>query len=467
MKLTSKLRATVLAGLITFSVASPLNVYADSHKVITLGANLNEQQKQMVLNYFGVKESDAEVITVNNQQERQYLSGVATEEQISTKTFSCSYIEPTEDGGVQAKLANVNWLTADMVSSTLTTAGVNNANVLVCAPFEVSGTGALTGIFLAYEKTSGEKLSEEKKQTATNEIVTTGDLADEIKEQESPSGDSSTSTDDQTTSTNDQAKSEDQIAKDKAAGIVNDIKADIIKNGTKDTTQIADTINNVCNNYNVTLSDEQKQKLQNLMEDISKQDYNYDDVKDTLNNVSDNVQSRLDELEESGFFDKIKDFFSNLFRDNKNDVSEPTQESSFFQNVNPEALGDNAVIQSTQDALGSINTEEVKEQSMSLWQKFVNWVSGLFGGDGEDKSQQNNTNTQQDNNDNTNTQQQDNNTNTLEDNSEQQPVGDNSTQQQDQSTIEDQSTTDDNSQQDQSTSEDNSGIDTSGLVVTD
>ena len=141
MKLTSKIRATILAGLITFSVASPLNVFADSHKVITLGANLNTQQKQMVLNYFGVKESDAEVITVNNQQERQYLSGVATEEQISTKTFSCSYIEPTEDGGVQAKLANVNWLTADMVSSTLTTAGVNNANVLVCAPFEVSGTG--------------------------------------------------------------------------------------------------------------------------------------------------------------------------------------------------------------------------------------------------------------------------------------------------------------------------------------
>lgn len=461
MKLTSKIRATILAGLITFSVASPLNVFADSHKVITLGANLNTQQKQMVLNYFGVKESDAEVITVNNQQERQYLSGVATEEQISTKTFSCSYIEPTEDGGVQAKLANVNWLTADMVSSTLTTAGVNNANVLVCAPFEVSGTGALTGIFLAYEKTSGEKLSEEKKQTATNEIVTTGDLADEIKEQQSPSGNNSASEGEQT-------KSEDQIAKDKATGIVNDIKADVIKNGTKDTTQIANTINNVCNNYNVTLSDGQKQKLQNLMEDISKQDYNYDEVKDTLNNVSDNVQSRLDELEESGFFDKIKDFFSNLFRDNKNDVSEPVKESSFFQNVNPDALGDNAVIQSTQDALGSIDTEQVKEQSISLWQRFVNWVSGLFGGEGEDKSEQNNDNE---------TDSQQNKSNSLEDNTEQQPVEDSSSQQ-DQSVIEDssspednsqqdQTSPEDNSQQDQTTVQDNSGVDTSGLVITE
>ena len=438
MKLTSKLRATILAGLITFSVASPLNVFADSYKVITLGANLNTQQKQMVLNYFGVKETDAEVITVNNQQERQYLSGVATEEQISTKTFSCSYIEPTNGGGVQAKLANVNWLTADMISSTLTTAGVNNANVLVCAPFEVSGTGALTGIFLAYEKTSGEKLSEEKKQTATSEIVTTGDLADEIKEQQTPSGDNSASGDEQ-------AKSEEQIAKDKAAGIVNDIKADIIKNGTKDTTQIANTINNVCNNYNVTLSDGQKQKLQNLMEDISKQDYNYDDVKDTLNNVSDNVKSRLSELEESGFFDKIKEFFSNLFRDNKNDVSAPVEESSFFKNVNPDALGDNAVIQSTQDALGSIDTEQVKEQSVSLWQKFVNWISGLFGGEGEDKSKQDSS-TQQ------------NKSNNPED----------SSLQQNQSVIEDSTSPEDSStQQDQTSTEDNSGIDTSGLVITE
>lgn len=437
MKLTSKLRATILAGLITFSVASPLNVFADSYKVITLGANLNTQQKQMVLNYFGVKETDAEVITVNNQQERQYLSGVATEEQISTKTFSCSYIEPTDKGGVQAKLANVNWLTADMISSTLTTAGVNNANVLVCAPFEVSGTGALTGIFLAYEKTSGEKLSEEKKQTATNEIVTTGDLADEIKEQQTPSGGNSASGDEQT-------KSEDQIAKDKAAGIVNDIKADIIKNGTKDTTQIANTINNVCNNYNVTLSDGQKQKLQNLMEDISKQDYNYDDVKDTLNNVSDNVKSRLSELEESGFFAKIKEFFSNLFRDNKNDVSAPVEESSFFQNVNPDALGDNAIIQSTQDALGSIDTEQVKEQSVSLWQKFVNWISGLFGGEGEDKSKQDSSSQQ-----------------------DQTSQGDSSTQQ-DQSVIEDSTSPEDSSiQQDQTSTEDNSGIDTSGLVITE
>lgn len=437
MKLTSKLRATILAGLITFSVASPLNVFADSYKVITLGANLNTQQKQMVLNYFGVKETDAEVITVNNQQERQYLSGVATEEQISTKTFSCSYIEPTNEGGVQAKLANVNWLTADMISSTLTTAGVNNANVLVCAPFEVSGTGALTGIFLAYEKTSGEKLSEEKKQTATNEIVTTGDLADEIKEQQTPSGGNSASGDEQT-------KSEDQIAKDKAAGIVNDIKADIIKNGTKDTTQIANTINNVCNNYNVTLSDGQKQKLQNLMEDISKQDYNYDDVKDTLNNVSDNVKSRLSELEESGFFAKIKEFFSNLFRDNKNDVSAPVEESSFFQNVNPDALGDNAIIQSTQDALGSIDTEQVKEQSVSLWQKFVNWISGLFGGEGEDKGKQDSSSQQ-----------------------DQTSQGDSSTQQ-DQSVIKDSTSPEDSStQQDQTSTEDNSGIDTSGLVITE
>lgn len=47
-------------------------------------------------------------------------------------------------------------------------------------PMEVSGTGALTGIQMAYEKASGQKLDETKTKLANEEIVTTGELADKV-----------------------------------------------------------------------------------------------------------------------------------------------------------------------------------------------------------------------------------------------------------------------------------------------
>ena len=43
--------------------------------------------------------------------------------------------------------------------------------LLAAAPFEVSGTGALTGILMAYESASGEQLDETKKEIATQEMI--------------------------------------------------------------------------------------------------------------------------------------------------------------------------------------------------------------------------------------------------------------------------------------------------------
>ena len=71
-----------------------------------------------------------------------------------------------------------------MIASTLTTSGVENCNVVAASPIEVSGTGALTGIMMAYETASGETLNEDQKATATEELITTGELADAVGQQE-------------------------------------------------------------------------------------------------------------------------------------------------------------------------------------------------------------------------------------------------------------------------------------------
>ena len=237
MKFKKQISSIVVS---TMLVLGSMNLsYADGTNVVTLGANLSESQKQQMLNYFGVKKDQVLVLDVTNAEERQYLQGVATEGQLGKVTISCSYVEPTKKGnGINVKTANLTWVTSSMIASTLTTAGLEDANVIAAAPYPVSGTGALTGIMKAFEDASGKKLDETKKEIASEELVVTGDLGDDI-------------------------------GQEKATGVMNDIKTEIVKNGTKDTNQIANTINNVVNNYNITITPEQKEQNKGIMKKIA------------------------------------------------------------------------------------------------------------------------------------------------------------------------------------------------------
>lgn len=339
----------------TLMVNSMPFVFADSSKVVTMAADLTPQQQEAILKYFGVNDkNEVEIVDVNNQDERHYLEGVASEAQIGRKTYSCCYIEPTESGkGVNVRTANLTYVTASMISSTLITAGVKDANVLAAAPFKVSGTGALTGCFKAFEQATGEKLDEEKKELATEEIVTTGKLGD-------------------------------QYSPEVAAGMVNDMKADVIKNGTSDKTQIAETINNISNNYNIKLTDDNKQELEALLAKIAEQDYKYKELEASLNHVAEGVSQQLDELgidaktsAPSGIIYNIKNFFVNIF-DGKDDLG-------ILEQTNDKALGASVVIDSTEEALRPV-VDEVKESG--IWEKIKGWFQSLFGKD-EEKSIEN------------------------------------------------------------------------------
>ena len=347
--------ATLILGSINF-------VFADGARVVTLGANLNEQQKATMLKYFGVNENEVVILEVNNQEERKYLEGVATEAQLGKKTYSCAYVEPTKAGsGINVKTANLTWLTSSMVASTLATTGMTDADVVVASVFPVSGTGALTGIMKAFEDATGETLDEDKKELASEELIITGDLGEDI-------------------------------GADKATGIVNDIKTEIIKNNTSDTIQIADTINNVTNNYNVTLSSEQQKQLEDLMSKISQQDYDYKDMKDTLNGIKDTVTEKLDAIGEApskGFFETIKgwfegigDWFKNLFTGNKE------EDLGILGSTNDEVLGENAVIDATnENAINLPSSEQVEGFFAKIW----HWFTGLFTNN-DNVEENNNTN---------------------------------------------------------------------------
>lgn len=328
----NKLMAVSLA-LCLFISASPLTTFADSANVVSLGANLTKEQRDMMLSYFNVKESEVAVIEVNNQEEREYLEDVATEQQIGKRTFSCAYIEETEKGsGINVKTANLTWVTPNIIKSTLTTAGIYDCNVIAAAPFAVSGTGALTGIMKAFETITGAPLEDDKKELATEEIVISGTLADDI-------------------------------GADQAAGIITDVKDSIVSQNVVNADDIETIIINSGNKFEVTLTDEQVEMILGTMTKYAKQDYDYDQLKETFGSIKDSISDKLDlNLSESskGFFESILNFFRSIFDwfvglFGGNDSAD-VPEAGILEETDDSILGDDVLIDSTIES-----TEPTKE----------------------------------------------------------------------------------------------------------
>lgn len=324
----------------------PMVAKADSSKVVTLGANLSDEQKSSMYEYFGTSADKVETIEVTNADERKYMEGIATEAQIGTKTFSCSYVEPTESGGIQVKTANLTFVTSSMIASTLMTSGVENCNVVAASPIEVSGTGALTGIMMAYETASGEELDEGQKAAATEELVTTGELADSIGQQE-------------------------------ATDLMNDVKQDVIENDLSEEGEITDAVNKAADNLSVTLTDEQIDKIVALMQKIAQYDYDVKSLKDTLENLEGKTE---------GFFTKLWNSIKGLFGGGSDD-------GGILNNTNEDILGNNIVTDSTLD---DIKEKVENADTEGWWDKVVNFFKNLFGGGDDDSDDPENTSSDKD-----------------------------------------------------------------------
>lgn len=311
--------------------ALPTVAYADSSKVVTLGADLTEEQRTSMYTYFGTSADQVTTIEVNNTQERQYLEGIAPEAQIGTKTYSCAYVEPTTSGGIQVKTANLTYVTSSMIASTLTTSGVENCNVVASAPFAVSGTGALTGIMLAYEKATGTTLNEDQKETATQELVTTTDLAD-------------------------------SVGQDAATDIINDVKEEVISDNITDPDEIQETISDAAEDAGVSLTDDQIAQITDLMEQISQYDYDVKSLEKTLNNLSG---------EDKGFISNIVSSIKDFFTGNSGD--------GILGETDDDSLGAGTIIDSTLDSSSSDD-----DSDEGFFGKLSHFFKNIFGGSKSD-----------------------------------------------------------------------------------
>ncbi|MCB5549473.1 DUF1002 domain-containing protein [Blautia sp. MSK17_66] len=303
-----KKRSLIVAALCSMclAVSTPMPVMADASKVVTLGADLTDEQKNTMMKYFKADANQVQIITVNNQDERNYLGKYISSEQIGTRTLSCAYVKPTQSGGIKVRTANLNYVTCNMLANALSTAGISNCEAVAACPYEVSGTGALTGVMMAYESASGKQLDSTKKDLATKEVVVTGDVAK-------------------------------QVGGDNATNIINQAKLQIIGDNVQNADEIYNIVNNIAVQNNVSLSSDELTTITALLQEIVQQNYDIQDMKQTLESIQQNLNKTSDDDNSSESEDDMVD-------EDNSDGEDITED------VNTDVLGDDVKESYTEDA---------------------------------------------------------------------------------------------------------------------
>lgn len=299
-------KRNVIAALICSAclvAGSTVPAMADSSKVVTLGADLTQDQKNTMMRYFKADANQVQILTITNQDEREQLGDYIPLEQIGTRTLSCAYVKPTQSGGIKVRTANLNYVTGNMIANALSTAGVTNCEAVAACPYEVSGTGALTGVIMAYENASGQKLDSTKKDLATQEVVVTGNLSQ-------------------------------QVGQDNATNIINQAKLQIIGENVQNADEIYNIVNNIAIENNISLSEDEMNTIVSLLQQIAQQSYDIEQMKNTL----ENIQQNLDKAENNG----------ETQTETEDDGSEEDGED-ITENVDTDALGEDIKESSTED----------------------------------------------------------------------------------------------------------------------
>ncbi|MCM1148990.1 MAG: DUF1002 domain-containing protein [Butyricicoccus sp.] len=246
-----------------------------------IGANLNDEQVAQVYGMFGIERGSVKELTVTNAEEREYLDGLVDSSIIGTNSISCIYVEILPAGeGLQIETQNLTWCTQEMFINALVTAGIDDAKIIVAAPFQVSGTAALTGIYKAYEDISGQQLDEVAKLVSTQELVITGELADEIGSYD-------------------------------ATMIVNEIKLILDETKQMSDEQIKAEINAIAAEYDIVLKDSQLDQLVTLCRALEKM--NADELREKVEYVQSTIK-RLASAQEkvSGITATVKNIVSSI-----------------------------------------------------------------------------------------------------------------------------------------------------------
>lgn len=231
--------------IMIFALVPAFGVYAQQTAVLALGADLSADQRAVVLSEMGITEEEAasyQTVYITNEMEHQYLDSSLGASVVGHNALSSVLLIPQESGaGLSVETHNINYCTIAMYRNALLTAGVQDAKVIVAAPSQVSGTAALIGAVKAYEAYSGQEVSNDAFETATDELVLTGELAEELDAEQ-------------------------------VSELIAYLKQQVAENGLDDPDKLEDLVKQAAKEMNITLTDAQVSQIVSLLLKLGKLD---------------------------------------------------------------------------------------------------------------------------------------------------------------------------------------------------
>lgn len=292
-KLKRRIAVLLTAAMVLSAFCFPVAADSETDKpYLALGADLKADEKATVLNLLDVKEEDLDnykVVTVTNEDEHKYLDSYLSANVIGSRALSSVKVVSKESGyGLQVTTKNITYCTKVMYQNALATAGVENAEITVAGPFNISGTAALVGAMEAYSDMTGEALKPENVETATNELVTTSQIAEQIGDQ------------------------------DKAEELIGAVKDVIVSEEVKDPEKMDEVIEDTAQKLEVTLTEEQVRMIRELMEKISSLDLDINSLKEQAQGLYEklenlNIDLGISQEEVDGILAQIGNWFSGIW----------------------------------------------------------------------------------------------------------------------------------------------------------
>ncbi|BAM48330.1 DUF1002 domain-containing protein [Amphibacillus xylanus] len=279
----------ILLAIIFFINATIPTAFADAiagEIIVTLGEDLSQDQKDAILKEMGIDDKEkVTIIYVTNEEEHNYLGDYIPASQIGSNALSSARIDMRDENtGITVTTNKITYITGSMYSNALATAGISGAEIYVTAPFDVSGTGALTGIMKAYEAVTGEEIDEEVKQAANEEMVVTAELADD-----------------------------EDIDEEQATDLMNRIKEEIEKQRPETTEDLRELIKRVAKELGIDLSDLQLNRLVELFDKLRNLNIDWGKVTDTIKATRNWISDFAESEEGKGLVKAIGDFFKAIW----------------------------------------------------------------------------------------------------------------------------------------------------------
>ncbi|MCM3488582.1 DUF1002 domain-containing protein [Alkalihalophilus marmarensis] len=279
-----KLLSLVLVFTLLYPMLLPAAALADAAPgdvIVTLGENLSPADREKILAEMNETE-ETEIITVSNQEEREYLGDYISSSQIGTRALSSTKITLAEQGaGINVETNNITWVSEGMYANALVTAGVEDAEIYVTAPFPVSGTAALTGLIKAYEIAAEIEIPEEQKQVANEEMVRTAELAESIGVEE-------------------------------ATELMNRIKEEIANNPVESEEDLRELIRRIAAELGIELTEQELDGLVSLFMRMKDLNINWDQVQDQISKVRDNLGEFLAREDTQNFISRFLEVIAQL-----------------------------------------------------------------------------------------------------------------------------------------------------------